>query len=398
MKAHWTYILLLLWLGCSPILKAQEEDKADSLLYAVDVNLNPDQPQYFIPTIENILKNLRYANPQRSKRFAYVENANRLKEDGNIYNYIKVIFEDYISSERNIRPSTSRDNLAGEITDFIKSYDEFLYIKINSGQLGFIEFQFYRYEILDDDSLSLQIDTLFVPGSREIVSVDRMIDLPVHKYKRSSSIFINLQDDSENQVAALRNAISQVFDETNQAPEVLIIGNGKMYNDTMFFALGDTIELRAEVFDPDSRKELFSYDWRQIAPEEIVPGFTLTNNQARERVVINTEGCYTVGVEVNDGIQDSEEEEIVFCLTRKPILILNSVAKEEAAIIAYQSYLLSGRKRFLLENYQLLDGIIECKDTSQLQLSIEIRPITQGQNSGSLTEQPQLQFGNRILN
>ncbi|MEO1383021.1 MAG: hypothetical protein AAFV78_07305, partial [Bacteroidota bacterium] len=123
MKAHGIYILLLLWLGCLPTLHAQEEGKADSLLYAVDVNLNPNQPQYFIPTIENILKNLRYANPQRSKRFAYVENANRLKEDGNIYNYIKVIRLDKIGDFTCQIFSGRRRTDIARATDIILKYD-----------------------------------------------------------------------------------------------------------------------------------------------------------------------------------------------------------------------------------------------------------------------------------
>ncbi|MEL6699875.1 MAG: hypothetical protein AAFP89_26865 [Bacteroidota bacterium] len=300
---------------------------ANNLLYAINVNADPDQPQYFLPTIENILKNLRFADRKRTIRFKEIENANRLKEDANISNYISTVFEDYILKQVDRRPSESRTSVAEEISDYIKSYDEFLYIKINAGQLGFIEFQFYRYEILKDTTFSYQIDST---TKREW----SIIDLPVHKYaKRSSSVFINLQDESNNQIIALRNAISQVFDETNQPPEALIVGNGRMYNDTMFFALGDTIKLKAEIFDPDSRKELFSYEWRQMAPEERVPGFTLTNNLSEEQLIIPFEGCYKVGVKVNDGIQDSEEEEMVFCIARKPTLILSSVAKEEPAII-----------------------------------------------------------------
>jgi len=375
MKVYRIHILLLLWLGCLPTLHAQENDKADSLLYAVDVNLNPDQPQYFIPTIENILKNLRYANSQRSKRFAYVENANRLKEDGNIYNYIKVIFEDYISSARNIRPSASRENLAGEITDFIKSYDEFLYIKINSGQLGFIEFQFYRYEILDDDSLSLQIDTLFVPGSREIVSVDRIIDLPVHKYKRSSSIFINLQDDPSTQIVSLRNAVSQVFDETNQVPEVLLTSGGDLYENAYYHAIGDTVELRAEVLDPDSKTEFFSYNWRQISPDTLVPGLVLENNRTIQKFILETKGCYTVSVTVNDGTHDSNEAERTFCVRKKPTISLKSYGRGDRTIISYQSYLLTKEKLFEIDYDQWRHGTIECEYIDPAKLTLELKPV-----------------------
>lgn len=199
------YVILTLWLivclACQVTLgqtggvwynAAEDTSKVpNNLLYAVDLKADPSQPQYFLPTIENILKNLRFADIKRTKRFEKVESANRFNEDADIYDYIKLIFEDNVQRSVTLRPSSSREKLAKRIQAYVREYDELLYVKINAGQLGFIEFQFYRYEIQEVDT-TFRIDSLFDTRSNELIATDTIIDLPVHTYKRSSSIFINL--------------------------------------------------------------------------------------------------------------------------------------------------------------------------------------------------------------
>ncbi|MEL6134219.1 MAG: hypothetical protein AAFR59_12720, partial [Bacteroidota bacterium] len=278
--------------------------------------------------------------------------ANRFNEDADIYDYIKLIFEDNVQRSVTLRPSSSREKLAKRIQAYVREYDELLYVKINAGQLGFIEFQFYRYEIQEVDT-TFRIDSLFDTRSNELIATDTIIDLPVHTYKRSSSIFINLQDDPSVQIIALRNAITQVFDETNQAPEVLISGNGRRYEEVLYFAVGDTIRLEVEVFDPDSRKEFFSYEWRQLTPDTLVSGLTLINNQAIQQMIISDTGYYEVSVRVNDGIVSSDEKNISLHIIERPQLRLDRFAdpyfrrKLPRTNITYQSFWLSKEKRFL---------------------------------------------------
>ena len=329
------------------------------LLYAVESNSASTQntrPEYLIPTIENLLLNLKY--PNNALRFDTVLNANRLIESFEIDTYLEEIIKLY-SDENSL--SIEKDSMRvisdSEILNSIRGYDDFLYIKTNSIGSRNLEFQFFRYEI----------DKIAFASA-----------IPIRNYQGSSSIIINTDSDSSERLALLVKAIKQVFKETNQVPKGRILVNAPLDQDgTYYFAVGDTIKLKGELVDNDSKEEFYQYSWRErISEEEHVQFISFAENSPEQSIVLDTPSCFNIGLLVNDGISDSKEEDSV----RVCVKIPPSIRAYEWNVyfnrkLSY-TFLTSHSDQYYKEYFQRIPVTILGSDFSELELNINAAPKT----------------------
>ena len=286
-----------------------------NLLYAVDITKNTDDSNFLIPTIENILRRFKFPDKNRSPRFNHITNINRLREDKEINLYITEVFEDYLSNN-NVDFDLSKDRKSSkeEVIKKILGHKDFLYIKIRNLEDRFIEYQFYRYLVNSQSALK---------AVEILAQKDKLHygDLPVHEFISSSSTFLKLDEEFSLQINKLEKALKQVFCETNKKPLGKINTIYKIEKDTVHFSKGDTIKLSAQVIDYDSRREFFSYSWRQIKMNDSQVAIELRDDQIHQEFVINHTDTFQIGLIVNDGIMDSEEKKITIIVIEKPKLI-----------------------------------------------------------------------------
>ena len=349
-----------------------EKDYDFKLLYAVEIYADSNESQFLVPTIENLLIRLNIPNSGGKLRFNQgVDNINRLREEKDIYQYIFRTWESYSSTRLEWVSSPLRDTFEQEVVNRIKSYDDFLYIKINPQQSGYIEYQFYRYLIDKDSSFQAEIKV----GNRS--SRSKYVDLPVHHYLRSSSIFLNPADAPQRQISSLQKALKQVFCETNVRPTGQIIAPHPKVRDTVYFSTRDSISLTAQVFDSDSRDELFTYGWRQIEPDSSLPPLNLKNDLAHQKFLVQVSGCYQIGLRVGDGIVSAEvEDTITICVTHVPeISALKVPGNSWNTSISFKKTL-SGRGRFLRKYSEPVWGLISYTDPTAVRIKIKHAPYT----------------------
>jgi hypothetical protein len=290
-------IILLLLNSIRFLSQSSDKNQPLTLLYYFD---DSKGDPFLLPFIESYLKELRYSNRQLDKVYSKVISLNAINENWKIEGKIIEAFTSNNQKAIWLENSKERIKTASEIANNLLNYDKFLIIKTHPLFNALLEYQFSMYDVIKQSSKNT-------------------IDLPVLKTYRSSSVFIDPK--SSNYKDELIFTLKQVCSEVNEIPkaEILINKKERKLVDTIFIAIGDTVDLEALTIDPDSPPERLSYSW-YLDREDFYP--QLEYGKARQKITSPKIANLKISLVVNDGISASEKTEAQVSFIKRPIIEL----------------------------------------------------------------------------
>lgn len=347
----------------SPCLSsASYLDDDYNLMFVIENVIDNEGPQYLMPIIEKIFEELKVSGVDQKPRFSTIDNLNELQEEKEMLTYIERIGEYYSEDKPEFIPSPQRDSFEQHVFNRIKNYHDFLVIKIYPVKNELVDYHFIRYTKEPDSTME---------NDREQGGTSKNYE-PIHKKFKKDNVIINLGNDLQFIKKELTKSIKEVFCETNIPPQATIEINHPTRNDSSFVALGDSILLKANIEDPDSRIESMRYQWRQVTTDSF--SIPLKAQAYTQTLIAKEKGCFEVGLYVFDGRSYAETEDtLTICLRDKPEIKPRTNLYFDKDVwlseIEYKRSLFLGGK-YVGTRSQIASGVIMASQADSVELSI----------------------------